>query len=494
MYRKILQYILTSLLVLLGWGNIYAQTQPNVLIIVTDDQGYADMSIFPTSAPDINTPHMDNLANDGVLFRRTYVTAPVCSPSRSGLFTGRYQQRWGGWSWKVGLPESEKTLAEYFKEAGYHTAMVGKNDWGNHYHREDVREYPLNHGYDQFLGFSSHAHDYFLMSREIEQKTPDPHGSSASLGPLQYNHGHKSIENGYTTEIFADQAIQFINNEQNSDSPFLLTVTFNAVHHMIHEVPERYLKKFGVDPIPKYDPSMGKYSKYYQKYTNYGAIPPDQMRKYYLASLACLDDNIGRVLDALHKTNEAENTLIVYISDNGGSPLTGANNYPLRGSKYLTYEGGVRVPMIISWPGIYQKGKMVDEAVSSLDVVPTLLDATGISKPSRLDGISLDFWLKGEDKTLKRQEPVYSIFGDQAAIIDGDWKLVKSKEMIWFYGGRKRVWPASGDDFRLFHLKDDINEKMDLSNKYPDKKYEILLKYEEWSKNMHKQNNKYDIK
>ena len=246
--------------------------RPNILIIITDDQGYADLSAFHHSAKDIETPNMDRLAEQGTLFSRAYTTAPVCSPSRAGLFTGRYQQRWGGWKFRTGLPEDEKTISEYFKEAGYNTAMIGKSDWGANYHKHNVREYPLNHGYDYFLGFSSHAHDYFLMSGEIEKTTPDPHGHSAALGRLMYNNDYKSYKQGYSTEIFTDEAIRFLEMNKNNEQPFMLTLSYNAVHHLIHEVPEKYLNKYNVESIPNYDPSMGKYSKYYAKYSQYGAI------------------------------------------------------------------------------------------------------------------------------------------------------------------------------------------------------------------------------
>ena len=136
-----------------------APKKPNILIIITDDQGYADLSAFTHAAADIQTPNMDRIAKEGVLCTQAYVTAPVCSPSRAGWNTGRYQQRWGHWSWGKELPASETTLAEYLSQAGYATGKFGKSDFAANYHRMDVREYPLNYGYDEFLGFSSHAHD-----------------------------------------------------------------------------------------------------------------------------------------------------------------------------------------------------------------------------------------------------------------------------------------------------------------------------------------------
>ena len=247
--------------------------RPNVVIIATDDQGYADLSAYAHSAKDISTPNMDRLAKDGVLCTQAYVSAPVCSPSRAGWNTGCYQQRWNpAAGWNPGLPQNVKNIAEYFKDAGYITGKVGKNDYGKGYHSQDTREYPLNHGYDEFLGFSSHAHDFFCLSEDIEKRTPDPHGPSAALGTLFHNRSRKSYEEGYTTEIFTDAAIDFL--KRNKEKPFFLALYYNSVHHLIHEVPDRYLKKHGVKKIPNYNPdTMGRYREYYNKYNKLDPKP-----------------------------------------------------------------------------------------------------------------------------------------------------------------------------------------------------------------------------
>ena len=139
------------------------------------------------------------------------------------------------------MPDNVKTIAEYLKEAGYATARIGKNDLGKNFHKNSVREYPLMHGYDEFLGFSAHAHDYWLNSKSIKDRTPDPEGTSAVLGPLMHNMGEKSYDEGYLTDIFTDEAIKYV--EQKRNNPFFLTLAYNSVHHLIHEVPEKYLKK-----------------------------------------------------------------------------------------------------------------------------------------------------------------------------------------------------------------------------------------------------------
>ena len=185
---------------------------PNILVIVTDDQGYADLSAFKHHAPDVHTPNMDRLAARGILFTEAYTTAPVCSPSRAGWNTGQHQVRWDpASSFNCGLPDDTTTMAELLKVNGYATARVGKSDYSNKgIHRQDTSEYPLNHGYDEFLGFCAHGFDYFLLTEEIEARTPDPRGHSASVGSLMHNRGRKEFKEGYLTEIFTDEAIDFL--------------------------------------------------------------------------------------------------------------------------------------------------------------------------------------------------------------------------------------------------------------------------------------------
>ncbi|MHC4996087.1 MAG: sulfatase family protein, partial [Planctomycetota bacterium] len=186
-----------------------ASDRPNFLIIVTDDQGYADLSAYEHHAPDVHTPNIDRLAARGVLFTNAYVTAPVCSPSRAGWNTGLHQARWDPKSsFQCGHPDDAPNIAEIMKANGYATARFGKNDYGTNLNEQIGRQYPLNHGYDEFLGFVAHGHDFFLLSEEIEKQTPDPKGHSAVVGPLMHNRGSKEFTGGYLTSIFTDAAIE----------------------------------------------------------------------------------------------------------------------------------------------------------------------------------------------------------------------------------------------------------------------------------------------
>jgi len=463
--------------------------KPNILMIVVDDMGYGDYKPFNHADPRVTIPNITRLANSGAVYTQAYVTAPVCSPSRTGLNTGKNQFRWDKKaSWGPGLPEKVKTIAEYLKDAGYYTMRIGKNDYGKNYFRHDVREYPLNHGYDEFLGFNAHAHDYWLSSTEIRDRTPDPNGTSAHLGPLMYNEGEKSYETGYLTQIFTDAAINFL--ETKREMPFFLTLAYNSVHHIIHEVPKKYLDKYDVKPIHNYDPDSmetfgnqkpGSYSAYYEKYTRLGAIQDDDMRKYYLANLNCLDDNIGRVLNELEKDGLNNNTIVILLSDNGGSPLTGADNSPLAAGKYSVWEGGIRVPMSIRWPGITKAGEVVNQYVSTTDLLPTLAEAAGIElTDSTLDGINL---FRSSRQETENRLLVWK-WGNTWAVRKGVWKLTNANEQ-WGKGRPSKFYikPISNDlTLKLFNVQKDPGERINLSKKMPQKVKELKQAYDDWCK------------
>ncbi|WP_200978951.1 sulfatase [Echinicola sp. 20G] len=464
-------------------------SKPNIILIVTDDQGYADLSAYKHVSHLCKTPNMDRIAQNGILFDNAYVTAPVCSPSRAAINTGQYQEKWDPkMFWSPGLPQNVPTIAETLKEAGYKTAKVGKSDFGTNYHNPAVREFPNQHGYDSFVGFSAHAHDYFLMDEKTEKSTPDPYGSSASLGRIFVDSVKTSFENTYSTELFTDKAIDFIENQ--GDQPFFLDLSYNAVHHLIHEVPDEYLEKWDVKKVANYDSSYGNYKDYYWDYTQVGKgkISDEEMRKYFLANLNCLDDNIGRLLDALEANGKFDNTMIILVSDNGGEPLAGANNLPLSGSKYTMHEGGIKVPMILSWPNRLPKEKLYPHRVSTLDIFPTFLEAAGLNMEDKqeLDGSSLITPVTNDVPTLSASAPLYFQFGNQWAIIDQNWKLVLAED----YNPENRPITSQiqlGSNpgvVALYDLSKDPGERNNLIHEHEAKAKALKTKHHDWINSM----------
>ena len=459
------------------------QSPPNFVIIVTDDQGYADLSAFQHRAPDIHTPNMDRLAARGVLFTSAYATAAVCSPSRAGWNAGRHQVRWDPKSsFNCGLPNGTPTLAQMLNDHGYTTAKIGKNDYGGKsLHRSDVYAHPLKHGYDEFLGFSAHGHDFFLLSQAIQDRTPDPKGHSAVVGPLMHNRGIKEFKDGYLTEVFTDAAIEFV--ERNREKPFFLALSYNSVHHLIHQSPKRYLDKFGVKEIPNYDPDKdGNYADWFKRFITLREISAEEMRKYYLANLSCLDDNIGRVLDSLDDLGLADNTVVIFFSDNGGAPTNGAWNLPLAGAKFSLWEGGIRVPFILSRPGDPHAGETWHHPISTLDVVPTCLDAAGFELPEALDGRPIP---KSESDFGALRNLFWRWGAESYAVRSGDWKLLHKGS----FSNRK---PTAGiinrknlsTGTRLFDLREDISESRDMADEHPEIVQRLQELYADWSKDV----------
>jgi arylsulfatase A-like enzyme len=291
-----------------------------------------------------------------------------------------------------------------------------------------------------------------------------------------HNRGYKEFGEGYLTEIFTDATIDFLKGHQ--EDHFFVTLSYNSVHHLIHQVPKRYLDKHGVREIPNYDPeTMGSYADWFQRYILLGEINADDMRKYYLANLNCLDDNIGRVLDTLDQLSLADNTIVVLFSDNGGPPTTGACNLPLAGSKFTLWEGGIRVPFILARPEESASGTICDRTISTLDILPTCLQSAGIEMPKGLDGQAIpdDVAEPGDERNL------FWRWGDSYAVRSGDWKLLHK-------GGSSGRAPCDGvvertelfQETCLFNLEEDSSESQDLIDQHPAIVERLQELYEAW--------------
>lgn len=407
------------------------QRRPNVLVIVADDLGYADLGF--QGGTDVPTPHLDTLARGGVRCTNGYVSCPVCSPTRAGLYTGRYQQRFGhefnpgqvtgADQDQFGLPTTEITLADQLKKSGYHTGLVGK--W--HLGFSD-RFLPRQRGFDESYGFLGGAHTYL----------PAKDGSTKGI----FRNGQEIQEKEYLTDAFAREAASFI--ERNAADPFLLFLTFNAVHAPLDTRPDK-LEQFKNITDPK--------------------------RQSYAAMLSSLDDAVGRVLGQLDKSGVAGQTLVFFISDNGGPTQANASrNTPLNGVKATVWEGGIRVPFVVRWPGQLPAGTTYDAPVISLDVFATASAAAGVDLPKdrHYDSVNLTSYLKGEAKDVPHQS-LYWRFGQQHAIRKGNYKLLKLR----------------GGEEHLFDLSKDIGEQTDLLDKQPEVVAQLRSEYAKWNSELH---------
>ncbi|MEE8117569.1 MAG: sulfatase-like hydrolase/transferase, partial [Gemmatimonadales bacterium] len=391
---------------------------PNVVVIVSDDQGYGDASCYD-HAPHVATPNIDRLASSGVRLTSGYASAYVCAPTRAGLLTGRYQQRFGFYTAgdsRVGLPRSEITIADVLKKRGYATGVFGKWHLGL-----ELPYHPLKRGFDTFYGFLGHgAHDYFKL-----EKTDD----HASI----YRDLERVSDTGYLTDNLGREAVSFI--ERHRDKPFFLYLPFNAVHWPL-QAPAADIRRFKAG---------------------------SSERNTYLAMLHRMDLAIGKVLDALERSGRADNTLVIFFSDNGGARKNHANNGKLRDFKQSVYEGGVRVPFIVRWPASLPRGAVCHEPVSSLDVFPTICAAVGIDLPDDraydgknflpvLTGPVLTGPVSGERAAGPLHEALFwDGDGGKQAVRAGKWKWINNRGRI-----------------ELYDLESDLSEATDLAGKRPD--------------------------
>ncbi|MFW6600355.1 sulfatase family protein [Propionibacteriaceae bacterium Y2011] len=449
--------------------------RPNVLLIVSDDHGYGDRSALGIN-DDVATPNLDRLAAEGLTCTDAYVTAPICSPSRAAIISGRQQQRWGGlWFDSARFPPGdEPTIAEAFAARGYRTGYFGKV----HYGTEDVgdRACPPHHGFETTLyglaGQSIGRLNYLHHSRRAQAD----YGEAAvpmAVQPLLS--GDEPVEHeGFLTELIGRRAGDFL--AAPDDRPFFAMVAFNAVHNFCWQLPEDELAKRGLPPYRDWDPNSGTgYGEWYDD-----AIVPNlpHGREYYLAQLELMDAEVGRLLDQLEASGQLANTLIIYTTDNGGSTCNFGDNTPLRGTKYTLWEGGIRVPMLLRWPARIEPGSTTDALVSTTDIYPTALAAAGVD-PADLGPVDGRDVLAGP---LERgHEALHWECGFQWAVRAGGWKL------SWADPDAKQVKnlmahehaPMGRGQF-LADLSTDPSEQQDRSAERPDLVAELTARHDAW--------------
>jgi len=420
---------------MLAWKNksitnndfVEGATKPNIIIILADDMGWGDVGYHGSS---IRTPNLNRLSKEGIELNRFY-TAAICSPTRAGLMTGRYPDRFGlrssvipPWS-SFGVDTSEVFLPQLLAEAGYkHRAILGK--W--HLGHASLKYHPLNRGFTHFYGHLNGAIDYFTHERE---------------GELDWHNDFEvSYDKGYSTDLIADEAIKNIKSYQK-ESPFFLYIAFNAPHSPL-QAKKKDLITYGYD---EHKPSFG------QPGEDRSEGRGNNKRQTYSAMVSNLDNNIGRILQALKDLKMEDNTLVLFLSDNGAAPGEGGSSGILRGTKFTEWEGGVRAPAIIKWPNGFKGGYLSNQVMGFVDVMPTMLAIAGVkSDPKKpLDGINMWPILADQTKSIDR-----NFFLGSGAIVNHRWKLIEASD--------KNPRMKLKEDY-FFHISADISEKTNVFNR-----------------------------
>lgn len=441
MNRKIIPLTLAAIPVVNTGAQAASPARPNIVIIVADDQGYGGVNCYPHNNP-VCTPNIDALASSGVRCTQGYASAAYSSPTRAGLMTGKYQQTFGNYGLEDaavgGVPLEEKMISEYLRPKGYATAVFGKWHLGDY-----VRNHPNNRCFDEFFGFLSGMHDYW-----------DPVVGNSWDGmwdgyEMTFDNFDPAIEMDYSTYEYTKRSVEFI--KKNADKPFFLYVPYNAIHSPLQAPKEL------VDMVAK-NPDK-----------------PTHKEIVWAMTLA-LDKGVGEIVNTLDSLNIRENTIIFYISDNGGVEKHGDNG-PLRGYKGSYYEGGIRVPFIVSYPGTIPAGQEFDYPVISIDIAPTIMSL--LSLPHRqMDGVDLMPYLTGKNKKAPHDVLFWStaqchnqeIGKNNFAVRKGNWKLVSD--------------PRQQKEWNLYDMDKDPGEQNGLKEKYPEICRELFEIYQDWASDL----------
>lgn len=415
--------------------------RPNVIVMIADDLGYGDVGCLSQGA--VRTPNLDRLAKKGVKFSSGHVTAPLCAPSRAGFFTGVYQQRYGFLDNEGAIPTSLPLLPGVLRDAGYRTALLGKWHSGG----------PLPHERGCF--------DETLCSAR-----PSPF--IEYFDPKLSRNGKVETHRGYITDILAKEAEDFI--ERNKSNAFALTVAFNAPHianvvrpfHLIRKEYDAAVAAGGTFDVPKTPTARPGEA---QKYA--GLFPGDTARADTVATIDALDGAVGRILDKLEQSGLAKDTVIFFFADNGAHPENRSENGALRDYKWSHFEGGIRVPFLAAYPGVFPAGLEYSNPVSTLDIFPTVAALAGVPAPANLDGVNLTPFLKGESKG----SPHASLFfhtTTHGAVLQHPWKLVVAPDR----------------SVQLFNLADDIGEKLNLARAEAERANGLEEEWKKWRAQM----------
>ncbi len=422
----------------------HKKLSPNLIIILADDLGYADVGF--NGCKDIPTPNIDKIARYGVKFTNGYVTYCVCGPSRAGLLTGRYQDRFGFGrnplfapnDSLMGLSLEEETLADVIKRAGYQSIAIGKWHLGAH-----KSLHPLKRGFDEFYGFLSGGHRYFPEELTLEDVYEAKSQYDGYKTKLLRNY-QRVDEKEYLTDAFSREACNFI--ERNHTKPFFIYLAYNAPHTPL-QATDKYLSRF--DTIS------------------------NRKRKIYAAMVSAIDDGVGKIMNELDKNNIRKNTLVVFLSDNGGPVKhNGSRNDPLRGQKGQLFEGGIRVPFAMSWPSVIPPGIIYEKPVISFDIFATIIAQTKKSVDTKhpLDGVNLIPYVTGQDTSA----PHTYLF----------WRKYDAGIFALRNDNNKMLLKARTHEKYLYNLKKDISESRNIAAAKT-KTFDTLYKaFTDWSRTM----------
>ncbi len=357
-------------------------SKPNIIIILADDAGYSDFGFM--GSDEIKTPNLDQLAFDGVVFNNAYVSASVCSPSRAGLLTGMYQQRFGhecnlDSDVNNSFDPNQITIAEALKTEGYTTGLIGKWHLG-----DKTQNHPLKNGFDYFWGFISGARNYFYDPNEVNRN---------SIRNVVENYSQTKFE-GYLTDVLGEKAISFIDKNNQSNNPFFLFLSFNAPHTPM-QAKEEVLQKFKDNP-----------------------------RQVYASMMWSMDEAIGNVIDALKENNQYDNTIIYFLSDNGAAMSNNASPFPYKGWKGNQYEGGIKTPMVMTWKNKIKSNTQFDGFISALDIFKTSLEVSNVNDELMVnaDGKNIMNYL---NDNIIQNENLFWRKDKMATVRSGNYKLIR---------------------------------------------------------------------
>lgn len=424
-----------------GYKSLQAREteKPNVIVILVDDQGYGGVSCYPHIKP-ISTPNIDALATGGVRFTQGYTSGHYSSPTRAGLLTGKYQQSFGFYGLSDppvgGIPADQTIISQYLQGAGYRTAAIGKWHVG-----DQVRNHPNNRGFEYFYGFIDGLHDYF--DPIIGGSWSGWHNGLA----FTLENSEPVVEMDYATYEYTARAVNFI--DKHSSEPFFIYLPYNAIHSPL-QAPADLVAKFARNPEK-----------------------PTKEEMVQAMTLA-VDKGVGQIVDKLEEKGIRDNTLVVYLSDNGGNGgIEPSDVWELRGHKGSYYEGGIRVPFIVSWPGRIPGGRVIDEPVISIDIAPTIMAAAGL-KQSDMQGTDLMPYLTGKASgtihnvlywSVEKESDTYPA-SNEFAVRQGKWKLVSDPKQV--------------KECNLYDIEADPQELHGLKEVHPEKYEELFSLYLRW--------------